>query len=127
MWILGISGSLLAAGAIVYKVASWVMVPARVDALERSSELFRASQSEMSRRIDTLASDIQGLQRSQDFSSRRTEEWQQRMTTVLSEMSGSIRSLTTSMEAQARDGVRVAEQVKNLQVVTDNLQQRNQR
>lgn len=122
VWILGISGGLVAAGTVAYKVASWVMVPSRVEVLERSSEAFKVSQIEMSRRIDSLAFDIQGLQKSQDANSRRTEEWQQRMTTVLSEVSGSIRSLTSSMEAQARDGIRVAEQVKNLQVVTDDLQ-----
>lgn len=122
IWILGISGGLIAAGTLAFKVASLVMVPSRVDALERSSEAFKVSQDAMSRRIDSLAFDIQGLQKSADAQGKRTEDWQQRMTTVMSEMSGSVRSLSTSLEAQARDGIRVSEQVKNLQVVTDNLQ-----
>lgn len=108
--------AVLALGALLYKASIAVQIPARVDRLE-------ASAAEMAKRIDGLSSDITTMRMSQEATARRAEDWQQRMTTVMSEMSGSIRSLTASMESQARDGIRVSEQVKNLQVITDNLQQ----
>lgn len=108
--------AILALGALIYKASIAVQIPARVDRLE-------ASAAEMAKRIDVLSSDITTMRMSQEATARRSEDWQQRMTTVMSEMSGSIRSLSSAMESQARDGIRVSEQVKNLQVVTDNLQQ----
>ncbi len=117
-----VAAGLLAASALLYKSAALMMVPSRVEKLEGDSKTFERTQAEMSRRIDSLSFDIQGLKASADSSSRRTDEWQQRMMSVMSELSGSLRSLTSSVESQARENIRVAEQVKNLQVVTDQLQ-----
>jgi len=110
----GIAAGLLAVGALMYKASIAVQIPARVDKLE-------AGQIEMAKRIDGLVFDVQRMRMSQEESDRRSADWQQRMTTVISEMSGSVRSLTASIEAQARENIRTSEQVKNLQVITDQL------
>lgn len=110
----GSATALLAIGALIFKASVQIQLPARVDKLE-------ATQVEMAKRIDSMSFDVQRMRMSQEESDRRQADWQQRMTTVMSELSGSMRSLRDSVEVQARESIRTSEQVKNLQVITDNL------
>jgi len=110
----GTATALLAIGALFFKASVQIQLPARVDKLE-------ATQVEMAKRIDSMSFDVQRMRMSQEESDRRQADWQQRMSTVMSELSGSMRSLRDSVEVQARESIRTSEQVKNLQVITDNL------
>lgn len=114
LWIGTAATGVLALGAVFYKASLAIQIPDRVGRLE-------SSQVEMAKRIDSLSADISTMRMSSEANARRTEDWQQRISTVMSEMSGSIRSLRDSAEIQARENIRTSEQVKNLQVITDEL------
>ena len=110
----GSATALLAIGALIFKASVQIQLPARVDKLE-------STQVEMAKRIDAMSFDVQRMRLGQEESDRRAGDWQQRMSTVMSELSGSMRSLRDSVEIQARESIRTSEQVKNLQVITDQL------